>query len=238
MQNRRDLNRIKQAIRQVIFESLSPNDVVKNNNKLLREGKRNQSYLMETAGPGWFRVLQRIFGRRFTSNYPYMHFMERYANPPGGWPRRLIRINRNGTSQWGVNETLGRQISEIEMHEIFKGRRIKQLLINDEGAYVVLTDDGKYYYLHPENGPIGPLPPDWDPYRDNIPNLYGHTNWADEGYKGPLDPTFGGAGAVPFVLPYLIDPEEGDEEVIEEPPPSAIPPYLTRPGQDWHPPMN
>ena len=201
--------------------------IVENNLNFLNNGK---VLINETAGPGWWQALKRMFGLRFSRNNPYQNFMERYANPPGDWPRRLIRINRSGASQWGISDEIRRQLDDLEANDIFKGRNIKQLLINDEGAYIILTDDGSYFYLHPENGPLGPLPEMWDPYRDRIPEQWGHNNWADPGYKGPFDPIF----SAPIMVAPILGQEEQPEQIV---PPQSIPPFLIRPTEDWRPPM-
>jgi hypothetical protein len=201
-------------------------DIVENNLKLLFESRIRKNILNETAGPGWFKELRRLLGPRFTRRYNWPEFMERFANPPGGAPRRLIRINRSGMHQWGNSDAIKQFLEDMQGTQYFRDRPIKQLIINDEGGYIILTDDGSYHYL----GPNGPqiLPDGWEPYVDDIPPSFGHDNWADPGYWQPYIPAF-------TIPPMLLPPEDAPLEDITFP--GEVPPLLSPeapPG--WQPP--
>ena len=189
--------------------------IAKENLNFLNNGqnKTPKRELNEMAEPLWWRALKRMFGPRFSRGQKFPEFMERYANAPGGWPRRIIRINRSGSHPWGNNDNIRRWLEELDGLPSMGGTRVRQLLINDEGAFIVLGEDGRYYYLHPENGPMR-LPQDWDVYRDPVPESFGHQNWADEGYRSPIDndPFF---GIIPVATPTLIDPITEPEDLVD-----------------------
>jgi hypothetical protein len=191
--------------------------IAKENLNFLNNGqnKTPKRELNEAAEPVWWRALKRMFGLRFSRRLNFQEFMERYANQPG-YPRSLIRINRSGNHPWGNNDDIRRWLERLDGSTGMGGTRVRQLLINDEGAFIVLGEDGRYYYLHPDSlvGPVR-LPPDFDPYRDSIPESFGHQNWADEGYRSPIDIKpflgIGGAIGVPELLEPDVNPEDLDD---------------------------
>ena len=197
------------------------------------ENKLNNSILneMAPASISWFKRLRHLFPglKRFATKESFLEHVSR--NFMGGDPLLgfHLRIRR------GLNSVQDRLLKELQEQWGHILGQVEEVIITHEGAHILVIkgEPPKYYYLSPESGvdPV-PMPPGWDPIKDDIPDYYNHNSWFDDpDYKSPFEGPLPGGGAGGAIVPGLgvgFDEIFGGQDELGntpygEPPPPVLP---------------